>query len=239
MNSEQVEIGGLRTVLLGQQDAPKAVIVLCHGYGASGDDLVGIGEEVFAAFPDLAQSTLWAFPEAPLSLDGMYGRAWWELNVAALMDCVARGEFASMEQATPPGIAAARRAVTAIVEHLVDKCGISYDQLVLGGFSQGAMISTDVALHLEKKPALLLVYSGALICRDAWSELAAKEPKLRVLQSHGEIDPVLAPAMGAALHQLLEENGHHVAFHSFMGGHTIPMEAVRGLVGEIQAIVSR
>jgi phospholipase/carboxylesterase len=168
----------------------------------------------------------------------MYGRAWWELNVEALLSAVASGDFASMEEATPPGIALARSEVTNLVEHLVAKCGISHDQLVLGGFSQGAMISTDVALHLEQKPGLLVVFSGALICRDSWSVLAAKEPKLRVLQSHGEIDPVLAPGMGAALSRLLEENGHDLEFHSFMGGHTIPVQAMQALAMKVHSIVS-
>jgi phospholipase/carboxylesterase len=238
MNSEQVQIGDLRTVLIGQQDSPKAVVILCHGYGAPGDDLVGIGQEVLANSPELADSTLWAFPEAPLTLDGMYGRAWWELNVAALMECVASGEFASMEEATPPGIADARRQVTALADYLVEKCGISYDRLVLGGFSQGAMISTDVALHMETKPGLLVVFSGALICRDAWNRLAAKDDKLSVIQSHGEIDPVLAPDMGASLRKLLEDNGHSVNFHTFMGGHTIPMPPIKALIDEVQALVS-
>jgi phospholipase/carboxylesterase len=239
MNKQRIQIGELEATLIGQHESPKSIVVLCHGYGAPGDDLVGIGESILAGRPELATSTLWVFPEAPIVMDEMYGgRAWWPLNVAALVEAVERGDFESLEQASPPGIVEARRQLTELIETLMSQHSIGYDMLVLGGFSQGSMISTDVALHLSSKPALLVIYSGALICRDLWAKLAAKEEKLNVFQTHGEADPVLGAPMGAALHALLIEHGHQVSFQSFMGGHTIPMPAIQSLADEMQQIVS-
>lgn len=239
MQSKRERIGGLDTTLIGQFTEPKCLVVLCHGYGAPGDDLVGIGEAILGQLPETADTSLWAFPAAPIELEQMMGgRAWWPLNMAALAECVESGEYASMEEATPPGIAEARRMVTQLVESLVATYGVGYDQLILGGFSQGAMISTDVALHMPEKPALLALFSGALICRDRWRELAAADKKIKVLQSHGEVDPILSPAMGASLRQLLESQGHDVTFYSFVGGHTIPMPMVQALAGQVIDIVS-
>ncbi len=240
MKMERTQIGELSAVLTGQLKSPQAMVVLCHGYGASGDDLVGIGDAILSQFPDLAESTMWVFPEAPLSLDvGPYsGRAWWHLNVAALAEAVERGELSAVKEAFPPGIERARSQLSDLVEQLLTTHNLSHDRLVLGGFSQGAMLATDVALHLDHKPALLVVYSGSLICRSEWSELAVREPKFRVFQSHGTVDPILAPAMGDALRLLLEESGHDVTFQSFHGGHTIPMEAIAKLADEVRTLVS-
>lgn len=237
---ERTQIGDLTAVLIGQLTSPKAIVVLCHGYGAAGDDLVGIGEAILSQRPELAASTLWVFPEAPLTLDdGPYsGRAWWHLNVAALMEAVELGEWSSVEEACPAGIDQASGQLSQLVQQLLKTHQLSHDRLILGGFSQGAMLSTAVALQMEHKPALLVVYSGSLICRNEWSAWAAREPKLRVVQSHGSIDPILAPEMGEALRKLLEETGHDVTFQPFYGGHTIPLEAIDKLADEVHAVVS-
>jgi phospholipase/carboxylesterase len=77
-------IGGLRcrTVdALPEQTQPKLIVVLCHGYGAPGTDLVPFGPELLEHSPSLAERVQFLFPEAPLSLEelGMpEGRAWWQ-----------------------------------------------------------------------------------------------------------------------------------------------------------------
>src|SRR5438093_7142924 len=73
---------------------PKLLVVLCHGFGAPGSDLVPIGEELFERRPELAESVEFYFPAGPLSLEqyGMFGgRAWWHIDMEELVSAVQRG----------------------------------------------------------------------------------------------------------------------------------------------------
>ena len=100
--------------------------------------------------------------------------------------------------------------------------GLSNEQIVIGGFSQGAMLATDVALRLPQSPAALCVLSGALVNEREWSQRAAHRGALKVLQSHGRYDSILPFAMGTALCDLLREAGAEVDFIAFNGDHEIP-----------------
>ena len=63
-------IGPLRVTALGRGEGP--AVLLCHGFGAPGDDLAALARVV-----DAGPGVRWFFPEAPLALD-WGGRAWWE-----------------------------------------------------------------------------------------------------------------------------------------------------------------
>ena len=99
--------------------------------------------------------------------------------------------------------------------------------LVLGGFSQGAMLALDTSLRGDvPPPELLFQFSGSLVCRPDWKAAMPRLSGTPVFQSHGKIDPVL-PYVGAqALCALFTEAGITVDFHSFMGPHTIDAESV-------------
>ena len=60
----------------------------------------------------------------------------------------------------------------ALVDELGRGTGLAPGRIVLGGFSQGAMVATDVALRLEEPPAALVVLSGTLLCQDEWRRRA-------------------------------------------------------------------
>jgi phospholipase/carboxylesterase len=113
---------------------------------------------------------------------------------------------------------------------------LTADRFVLGGFSQGAMLATDVALRLKKPPAALCVLSGALIVEEEWQPLAAERGSLRVLQSHGHYDSILPFPMGEALRDLLTRSGLAVDFLPFAGDHEIPDTVVARLAKMIQEL---
>src|SRR5436309_2302056 len=71
-------------------------------------------------------------------------------------------------KAEPEGMAKARAMMLKLVDELVAQTGLPLGKIVLGGFSQGAMISTDVALRLEEAPRALAILSGTLLIEDAW-----------------------------------------------------------------------
>lgn len=233
MQSDQVAFGELncRTVSASDQ-APELVVVLSHGYGAPGTDLVPIGAELFQLQPQLAGRVQFVFPEAPLSLAAQGlpgGRAWWHLDVARLILAAESGDFAAYREQVPPGLKSASEMLQNAVTEISDSTGLPLSQIVLGGFSQGAMLSTDVSLRLATPPAALCVLSGALLCESEWRVLAARRGRLRVLQSHGRQDQILPYESGEWLCDLFRNADFNVEFIPFSGGHTISYEVLHRL----------
>ena len=213
-------------------------VVLCHGFGAAGTDLVGLATEFCQLAPSLVGRTRFVFPAAPLALDevGMPGaRAWWHLDLEALNQAIEQGEFRDQRLSTPDGLEQAREQLGELVTDIKDQWQLDSGQLVLGGFSQGSMIATDVALCMPEAPAALCIWSGTLLCQDTWQERAKQRGPLRVFQSHGRNDPLLPFEAAQWLRDLLVESGLDVDFLEFSGEHTIPMavvEKVAILLGE-------
>ncbi len=208
---------------------PGIVVILCHGYGASGSDLVPIADELFDQFTQLEDHIAFVFPEAPLTLDHLGlpgGRAWWAIDMVKLQLAVATGRFREMRSNRPDGLPEAREQLTETVTQLCQQLGLTVSQVVLGGFSQGAMLTTDTALHLEQNPAALVALSGTFLNEAEWRNLVPNHVGLRVLQSHGTHDPILPYGAAEDLRKLLVDSGAAVEFIPFSGGHQIPFEVL-------------
>jgi phospholipase/carboxylesterase len=138
---KRTKIGDLDVVLTGGTDREGGgdgpVVVLLHGFGAPGEDLVGLWR-VLRVPPE----TRFVFPAALLSLasEGYGpGRAWWRIDMAAIQ----RGEPRLVTE-VPNGLAEARGAVNAVLDQIEQGWKVPSSRIVLGGFSQGAMLSLDV-----------------------------------------------------------------------------------------------
>ena len=233
MNVQKSAMCGLNCHLIDQlPDGTEAslAVVLCHGFGAPGTDLVSIGSELLSAYPRLGQALRFIFPEAPLSLEdyGMPGgRAWWPLDLERMTAAIERGELRDLRNDLPDGLAEAREKLTSLVEDVQQRHGLPTSRIVLGGFSQGAMLATDVTLRLPESPAGLCIFSGTLLCEQEWKPLAAERGPLLVVQSHGHQDPLLPFQAAEWLRELLTDAGFDVDFVPFAGPHTIPVEALQ------------
>lgn len=208
------------------------VVVLFHGYGAPGTDLVGLGEEVASQLP-AQRNVRYVFPEAPLSLDdiGLYqGRAWWHLSIQSLLQSFENQDFERIRSFSPEGVDQAREAADIAIAAALDEVGLDRSRLILGGFSQGAMLATELALHRGDAIRGLVLWSGTLIREGIWKKRAAESKPLQIVQSHGTRDPILPFVTATWLRDLLVEAGHHVNFLKFAGPHTIPMEALQAMV---------
>lgn len=204
-----------------------ALAVFCHGFGAGGDDLVGLASEILQIAPD--QSTMMVFPAAPLSLEdqGMPGaRAWWLLSIQRLLNALEDGRYDQVREEIPEGIDSAREKLVESIESALDLCGLDESRLLLAGFSQGAMLSVDTALRgLKTPPRKLCLFSGCMICERLWKPHAAKLTSTEIFQSHGRLDPILPLQTGKWLAEMLDDAGCKVEFVEFNGVHTIPMQA--------------
>lgn len=214
---------------LSPDQAPQLIIVVSHGFGAPGDDLVPFGPEILIRNPHLADKVQFVFPAAPLSLLEMGipgGRAWWMLDVAELNAAIASGQIRDQRNKTPDGLIEAGQQFRAMLDELLKETGLPLSQCVLAGFSQGSMVSTEVALQLPEPPAALAIWSGTLLCEQRWSELADQSSPFPIQQSHGKQDPIL-PFEGAIwLKEMLEQHKFNVNFTEFMGPHTIPENVI-------------
>ncbi|MCA9193175.1 MAG: hypothetical protein KDB03_15485 [Planctomycetales bacterium] len=206
------------------------VAVFCHGFGASGEDLVGLAGELLDVHAHPTNGVMLVFPAAPISLDdeGMPGgRAWWRLSIQRLMDAMEAGHYERVREEVPPGIDEARDKLSQCIQAALSLASLDEGSLLLGGFSQGAMLSVDTALRgLSEPPSQIVLFSGALICERLWKPLANRLANSEVFQSHGNFDPILPIQMGAWLRELLLESGCNVSFLEFDGPHTIPMAAI-------------
>jgi phospholipase/carboxylesterase len=241
MHVINTEMGGLqvRVVSAGAEDKPEVVAVLCHGFGAPGTDLVGLGGEIFSMAPTLKGRVRFYFPAAPLSLEalGMFGaRAWWHLDMEALEKSLQSGKPRIRRKEKPEGLPNARRHLLALVDDVQKQTRLPISKVVLGGFSQGSMLATDAALRMEEAPGGLCIFSGTLLSEDDWTRLAKKRAGLRVVQTHGRQDMLLAFDEAQALRDLLQKAGLKMAFHAFNDGHTIDMHGVKMLADLLDTV---
>jgi len=233
----QLKLGTLTAHVTGGTDREGGgtgpVVVLLHGYGAPGTDLVPLWREL--AVP---HEVRFVFPEAPLEL-GFGGRAWWPIDMARLQDRFSKAAIERLIAEVPPGIDQARSALLELLAVLERDFGAQPEQTVIGGFSQGAMLATDTVLRTSRAFGGLALLSGTLISHDEWLPLMAARSGLQVLQSHGRADPVLPFELAERLRAELVAAGLPVEFIAFNGGHGIPGGVLEGLTRLIARLSSK
>jgi phospholipase/carboxylesterase len=208
----------LRTLRRGEGDGP--VVVMLHGYGSQPEDFLG-----FAARTDLPPGTRFVLPYAPTPThppDGPEGGfMWWRFT----------GRFGDARRLSIPGMAIARRRVVALIDALERELHVPSERIVLGGFSQGAMLSLDVALHDPRPLAGVMFLSGTLVDAEDWVPRMGARRGLPVLATHGRNDTVLPFGPAEEVASRLAEAGVAVRFLPFEGGHEVTGEVSRA-VGE-------
>jgi phospholipase/carboxylesterase len=226
----EVLLGGLKVRLVGGSDGHGGgngpVVILLHGFGAPGDDLVPLADVI-----DVPAGTRWLFPEAPLSLNMGFGdsRAWWIIDFARIQADREAGRIRDLSVEIPQGLALARERVLTFLKELPRQVPIDYKKTVIGGFSQGAMLTCDAVLQTDYPFAGLVQLSGNLLAQAVWAPLMPTRAGLLVFQSHGTQDDIL-PHIGAErLREALNQSGLAVEWHSFRGGHEIPEVVLRRL----------
>ena|SRR5262245_40336475 len=228
MREEQ--LAGLRTRITGGTDGKGGgrgpVVLLLHGFGAPGDDLLSLADDI-----TVPAATRYVFPEGPLSLSfgPSEARAWWLIDMARIAADQAAGRIRDLSNEIPKGLAPIRETMMAFLKEVELKFGADPRKTILGGFSQGAMLSCDVMLHSDRPYAGLVQLSGNVLARPLWSPLMPKRKGLPVFQSHGTQDEIL-PYVGAErLRNTLLHAGLSVEWHSFRGGHEIPRSILQRL----------
>lgn len=196
-------------------------VILFHGYGASMRDLYGLSEAI-----PLVSPVDWIFPDGPISVPlGMFmeGRAWFPIDMAELERAMMAGEFRDFEDKCPQEFLDSLVKAKTFIQSMLTK----YDEVIIGGFSQGAMITTHMlAQDLGDKVKGAILYSSTLIAKEKLiNELEGKKT-IPFLQSHGKKDQVLDYNAAMKLFELLKLNRFEGEFISFTGAHEIPMDVI-------------
>lgn len=241
---EQRLIGSLNCQIVDSlgDKKPQLLAFLCHGFGAPGDDLVSIASELINFSPFVANNIRFVFPAAPvdLSAHGVPGaRAWWMIDMEELNRCSMTGEFRDLENTIPEGMAEARDAFIEVVETLKSENNMSYKEIVLGGFSQGSMLCTETFLNLPETVAGACLWSSTLINQADWRQKIPQHKSIKIVQSHGQQDPILPYALAEKLQSIWNENKIENTFIPFQGQHQIPWESIEAYVRLLESCVAK
>jgi phospholipase/carboxylesterase len=188
----------------------KQLVILLHGLGADGNDLIGLAPYWAPLLPQAE----FVSPNAPFPCDmGPYGYQW----------------FSSQDR-SPPAVLAGVRAAAPMLDIFVDEAlaerGLDDGNLALVGFSQGTMMSLFVGLRRSRAAAGIVGYSGRLLA----PELLEGELRSRplILLVHGTEDPLVPYASLAAAETALSSAGISVETLTCPGiGHSINEEGLR------------
>jgi phospholipase/carboxylesterase len=206
----------------GGGDGP--LVVLMHGFGAPGTDLVGLWRVL-----DVPANMRFAFPEAPHEIPGMFGaRAWWMVDFARAEQAMAQGPR-SYATEIPPGMEDATDRVVQMIEAMQEELGVPSERLIVGGFSQGSMAACNSVFARDVTPGGLVILSGTPVNLRAWKVGMASKPGVPVFQSHGLHDPLLSFQAAEQLRDEMRESGLSTEWAPFRGGHEIPMQVLEGL----------
>ncbi len=168
--------------------AARQLVVICHGLGADGHDLIDLAPSWGHALPD----AVFAAPDAPFQHDSGLGRQWW-----------------SVADRTPSVTAAGVRMAAPYLDRFIDaelgRLGLAEDAYALAGFSQGAMMVLFAGLRRGIAPRGILGFSGALVVPEQLAaELTHRPPVLLV---HGETDDVVPAQRSRDAEQVLARAG--------------------------------
>lgn len=167
----------------------KSLVVLLHGLGADGNDLISLAPLWSRVLPD----TAFVSPNAPFPCDmAPYGRQWF-----SLLDRSPARVLAGVQAAAP--------ILDTFLDAELERHGLTPDRLALVGFSQGTMMSLFVAPRRAVAIAGVVGFSGALVGAEILAaELRARPPVLLV---HGDADPIVPYERMAAAAAALDAAG--------------------------------
>ena len=189
---------------------PRRLVILLHGLGADGNDLIGLAPYWARLLPDAE----FLSPNAPFPCDmAPHGYQW----------------FSSQDR-TPEAVLGGVRAAAPILDAFIDEAleqrGLGSGELALVGFSQGTMMSLFVGLRRAEPVAGIVGFSGRLLAPELLaSELRSRPPILLV---HGTEDPLVPYSSLAAAETTLKAAGVPVeTVTSFGIGHSIDDQGLR------------
>ena len=184
------------------------LVVLVHGYGADGNDLIALGNHWRTLMPSAA----FVAPNGPQRCDGNpMGYQWFPITRLDPVELL-------------KGIESAAPLLDAFIDQELEANGLDGSRLALVGFSQGTMMSLHVGTRRVPGPVCILGYSGALVAPEKLADVPSRPP---VMLIHGDADDMLPVQAMHAAAGALGEADFAVRWHVARGvGHGIDPEGL-------------
>ncbi len=188
--------------------------IVLHGLGASGLDLRPLAPALYPA-----NGVRWVFPDAPvipISINGgMPMRAWYDVRSERLLD-----------DQDAEGIIASAELISDLINNECSQ-GLTPEQIVLIGFSQGGAMALHVGLRANPALGAIVALSTYLpLAKSFTNECSAAAKQTSVFLGAGQYDPVIAEQDTVASGEQLTKLGYKVQAKSYPIEHAICNEEI-------------
>ena len=158
------------------KNEPKQIIILCHGYGGSGQDISVLANSWRRFLPD----AVFLCPNAPeVCTVNPLGYQWFDMNI--------ENEETILEKSL-----VVEKKLNTFLDQVLDNFQLDIKNLALVGFSQGCMMIIQTALKKKEQINCLVGYSGKIINKQHLSDNIISSPKIFLM--HGDRDTIVSPS---------------------------------------------
>ncbi len=190
---------------------PTAAVIWLHGLGADGNDFAGLVPELDLRDCPPIRFVFPHAPSIPVTMNAGYVMpAWYDIP-----------DLNRMEHQDAEGIQKSEQSIRDLIDNEVVR-GISFDRIVLAGFSQGSAMALHTGLRLARPLAGIIALSGYLPLADRFAaERHAASATTPIFMAHGTNDPVVVASRGESARNALIALGHPVQWHSYPMEHSL------------------
>ena len=191
------------------KNEPKQIIILCHGYGGSGQDIGVLANSWRRFLPD----AVFLCPNAPeICAVNPQGYQWFDLS-------------SDKEEVILEKSLIVEEKLNTFIDQILNNFQLEPNNLALVGFSQGCMMSIQIALKKKKQISCLIGYSGKVINQKHLSDNIHSKPKIFLM--HGANDTLVPPTHLLEAKEYLVKHGLKIKTKMFKDcEHRIPVEGV-------------
>ena len=186
---------------------PKNAVILCHGYGGDGKDISILAGYWRSYLPD----TIFICPDAPEKCAAsISGFQWFDLIDETPEQILSKSLVAEIK-------------LNKLIDEVKEKNNLSANQIVIGGFSQGCMISLQTGIKRKDKINSIIGYSGRIIDTDHLGKNLVSRPNIILM--HGDIDQVVPVDGLLEAKNFFSKNNYEIETQIFKNcEHRIPTE---------------
>lgn len=196
-----------------------ACVIWLHGLGASGKDFMGIEEQL--GLP-ADHGVRFVFPNAPfMSItinNGMRMRAWYDIY-----------DFNMLDKEDILGVKRSQEYISAYIEEQANK-GIAYERIILGGFSQGGVMTLYTALNYEQRLGGAISLSAYMLLTTNLNLLKDSPNKnIPIFLAHGTLDEIVPFSLGIKTRDLLSEAKYSIQWHAYPMQHNVCLDEINAI----------